>query len=460
MDQLFASMVAPRPDLKPIPGTIPLTPQAALLPPLIYYFALLLLPPFSNKSKQNSLSSLRNVLALFAGFLFFRLPLKYNVPFSVGLTYQLALVGLYGGCRVLDAFFISPYLFNHIPRRIQYHHQPRLETPGASHHRSRSGSYFDLHFLQPRATAVTETATTDGGLPKSWKDRASWALELELSMRGAGFTWTSADVRHTKKTWTPSVGDRLHSIAVHVLPTLGICFAIIRHIYLHELRIQADGNDVRSFDALAFPKQLLLTAALGGFLMTAFSLGHSTFAIILAPLKPHPLAYFPPLYTSRVWELTSVRSFWSYGWHRLFSRLFLVYGVWPGEWIERKLTGKSPQQPADVGKVLGGFVSSAIVHSFAAYTVVGGILGDALGEAEFFTGCGVAVIAEEIVKRLVLRHRQKIKSISGGHDAAGDQQWYDLIVGRLWWISVLLYNGRYFARGWVKARLVSEMSGM
>ncbi|KAL8697917.1 MAG: hypothetical protein Q9224_002093 [Gallowayella concinna] len=461
MEQTLATLIATRPDLRPIPGTVPLTPQAALLPPLTYYLALILLPPFTsqrNQRNQQLISISRSALALTAGFLFFQLPLKYHVPFSVGLTYQLALVGLYGGCRVFDAFFISPYLYGHIPRRVKYHHEPRSEAPGVWHNRALSNSYFDLHFLQPRKAAITETATTDEGLPDSWKDRASWALELELSMRGAGFTWTSTDVRHTKKTWTPTAWDRAHSILLHVLPLLGLCLATIRYIYLNQLYL--DIGHSRPFDDLPFPQQLLLTAALGGFLMTAFSLGHSMFAIMLAPLKPHPLSYFPPLYTSRIWHLTSVRSFWSYGWHRLFSRLFLVYGVWPGEWLERRLTGKSSDQPADVGKVLGGFVSSAFVHSFAAYTVVGGQLRDALGEAEFFAGCGIAVVAEEIVKRIAFTYRRRSMRGSAEREKRSLAEWYDNIVGRLWWISVLLYNGRHFARGWVKAGLVREMAGL
>ncbi|KAL8645491.1 MAG: hypothetical protein Q9210_006677, partial [Variospora velana] len=301
-----------------IPGmeaghAVPLTPQAAVLPPLIYYFALILLPPFPNQVNTHVISFLRSFLAIIAGILFFRLPIAYHVPFSVGLTYQLALVGIYGGCRCLDAFFISPYLFHHIPRRVKYHHEPRPdETAGRWRSRALSNSYFNLHFLQPREAAITETAITDKGYPESWRDRASWALELELSMRGAGFTWTSTDVRHTKKTWTPSVGDRLHSILLHVLPALGISFAVIRHLYSHHLQQpspQLKQEKSNPFDALPFPLQLTLTAALGAFLMTAFSLGHSAFAIALAPLKPHPLSYFPPLYTTRVHALTSVRAF-------------------------------------------------------------------------------------------------------------------------------------------------------
>lgn len=126
--------------------------------------------------------------------------------------------------------------------------------------------------------------------------------------------------------------------------------------------------------------------------------------------------------------------------------------------MERKLTGKRPDEAADVGKVIGGFVSSAFVHSFAAYTVVGGRVGDALGEAEFFTGCGVAVVAEEVVKRFVQRHRKMGKEAGGKEGLEALERWYDGIIGRIWWASVLLYNGRHFARGWVKAGLVREMA--
>ena len=282
-------------------------------------------------------------------------------------------------------------------------------------------------------------------------------MELELSMRGAGFTWTSADVRHTKKTWRPSVRDRVHSIIVHVFPVLLVSWAVIRDVYTHYL---AHGE---GFDSLPLNLQLILTAALGAFLMSAFSLGHSSFAIILSPLKPHPLSYFPPLYTARVWDLVSVRGFWSYGWHRLFSRLFLVYGVWPGEWLERQLTGKTQHEEADVGKVLGGFVSSAFVHSFAAHTVVGGWQG-AFGEAWFFAGNGVAVVVEEGVKRGVMRWRRGRKYDGNGNGEGkgrdGLGRWYDGVVGRMWWVCVLLYTGRNFARGWVQAGLVTEMAGL
>ncbi|XXG96007.1 hypothetical protein Hte_002284 [Hypoxylon texense] len=525
--QLHAFIInpEPRPGLQPIPGSQPLTIGAAVLPPLVYYVALLLLapppPPFINSIY---VKTLRNALALTAGILFFRLPLAYHVPQSIGLTYQLGLVGLYGGCRVLDAFFISPYFFHHIPRRVVYVHKPRAQTPvqeelgtakewsdggvkepyfhqekknvvnteakaaqvdihspptaiEASQGRRSSlsgglgdiarrmsssipdaacGSYFavqrTLHGPDPRP--VLETATTESGWPRTLRDRASWALELELSMRGVGFTWTTADVRHTRKTWLPTVGNRVHSILVHVLPVLLASWFAIRSVYVRYLAASfVDDDDVGSSasvfdDCLPRPAQLLLTGALGAFLMAAFSLGHSLFAIALSPLAPGPLAFFPPLYSVRVWDVASVRGFWSYGWHRLFARLFLVYGVWPGEWAERRLTGKGAGEPADVGKVLGGFLASAFVHAFSVRGVLGGDWNSAAGEAKFFALNGLAVVLESAVARAVRRSRKR--------RGYGERMWYDGWIGRIWWIMVVLGSGRNFARGWVKSGLVRE----
>jgi hypothetical protein len=122
-----------------------------------------------------------------------------------------------------------------------------------------------------------------------------------------------------------------------------------------------------------------------------------------------------------------------------------------GVWLERKLLRKQNNELADTGKVLGGFASSAFVHSFAARTVIGGAWSDALGEAKFFAINGLAIVVEEGVKRLVLAQRKKGQQKSL-------HRWYDGAVGRVWWVTVLLLSGRNFARGWVKAGLVREMS--
>ncbi|KAI1380254.1 hypothetical protein F4677DRAFT_254514 [Hypoxylon crocopeplum] len=510
----------PRPGLHPIPGTQPLTFGAAVLPPLIYYLALLLLaPPPPPVIDSMYAKTIRNVLALTAGILFFRLPLAYHVPQSIGLTYQLGLVGLYGGCRVVDAFFISPYCFKHIPRRVKYVHKPRIQTPAPEeevettkewsdggvkepyYHREKKRSSMPpetdnaTQVATPQASKpahqarrsslsaglssaarrmssslqgpdprpVLETATTECGWPRSRSDRASWALELELSMRGVGFTWTTADVRHTRKTWLPTVGNRLHSVVVHAVPVLAASWLVIQSVYVQYLAVSAESSALgldsdervsrELFDEkLPMPVQVLLTGALGAFLMAAFSLGHSLFAIALSPLAPGPLAFFPPLYSTRIWDVATVRGFWSYGWHRLFARLFLVYGVWPGEWIERRLTGKGNNEPADVGKVLGGFLSSAFVHSFSVRGVLGGDWSSAAGEAMFFALNGLAVVVEGAVTKTVRSWRKE-----RGYE---EKMWYDGWIGRVWWLIVLLGSGRNFARGWVKSGLVREIAFM
>ena len=125
--------------------------------------------------------------------------------------------------------------------------------------------------------------------------------------------------------------------------------------------------------------------------------------------------------------------------------------MWPGELVERTLLGKGQDEPADVGKVLGAFLSSGVVHSLAGYTVVPERLPNALGEFWFFVENGFAVIIEEGIKRLVLALRSR-KAPRSNHQSGNmsDQhleRWYDDLVARIWWTSVLLYTGRNFARG-------------
>lgn len=227
------SQTEPRPGLHPIPGTKPITIEAMILPPVIYYIALLWLPPAPpDIIETTTMKVLRNSLALFAGVLFFRLPMAHYIPQSIGLNYQLSLVGIYGGCRVVDAFFISPYLFNHIPRRVRFEHRPRFEahektgtqsdsaptpanssrprmayadsSPSAGLWDRRPSLPLDQYVASsgassaanvvvgalsrtlsgPQGHAVDQIERTERGWPHTFVDRAAWALELEMSMRG------------------------------------------------------------------------------------------------------------------------------------------------------------------------------------------------------------------------------------------------------------------------------------
>ena len=175
-----------------------------------------------------------------------------------------------------------------------------------------------------------------------------------------------------------------------------------------------------------------------------------------------------------------------------------MYGVWPGEWVFGQLaaimgTGgggggggggeiqKIVMILKDMGKIIGGFLSSALVHSFASYCVSGGSIPDAMGEFYFFTENGGAVLLEEAVQMLVVRYRRREKrkskrrqegtappavqtviDLDSKRDDDSDdddlRRWYDPYIGRIWFIAVILFSGRNFARGWVSSGLVREMA--
>ena len=56
---------------------------------------------------------------------------------------------------------------------------------------------------------------------------------------------------------------------------------------------------------------------------------------------------------------------------------------------ERKLTSQRSNKRADVSKVLGGFLSSGFVHSFASWAVHKGSMEDDFGEARIFICCEI-----------------------------------------------------------------------
>lgn len=89
----------------------------------------------------------------------------------------------------------------------------------------------------------------------------------------------------------------------------------------------------------------------------------------------------------------------------------------------------------------------------------------AWGEAWFFAGNGLDVVIEEGVQRVVRKQRlqqtKDVKQNNGTEERTkGSERWYDGVVGRIWWVFVLLYTGRNFARGWIRAGLVREMAGL
>ena len=94
---------------EPLEWSHRLTPFALFAPLLFYYFAL-----FSLSDRDNHTSLLTKGSAFVAVVLFLRLPIFYHLPFAA-LTYQLALIGCFGACRLLDLFFLT----KEVPVRLQ-----------------------------------------------------------------------------------------------------------------------------------------------------------------------------------------------------------------------------------------------------------------------------------------------------------------------------------------------------
>lgn len=120
-----------------------------------------------------------------------------------------------------------------------------------------------------------------------------------------------------------------------------------------------------------------------------------------------------------------------------------------GQWLERKLLPKNMRdrfdKNLDVGKIVGAFFISGVVHAAAGISINGGHASQTF-EWLFFWCSGIAVIIEETVQRVVLRNRTPPL-----------HRWYDPWVGRVWTLTVLLWSGQYFTKGWYDSGLVEEM---
>ncbi len=315
----------------------------------------------------------RTVLAAVSLYTFTSLPFKYYYPGSAILTYQLGLVGLYGASRVLDVFFLS---YPRIPRRILI----------ASAGKRADGQGNQV--VHPYSSAKNEEWKTEP-LPKELIsfERAWWALDLMISMRGIGWDFASADVRHDSHPWQPPSSAQLRRAFMKLLPILVGCTWTIHH--LHPKHMSTVNPSILDLDPA---RRLLFVAATGISLYTLFDFGYTLSSAVAlpilhdaaAPSKPgskknkikgdrvkqltgsrnnggaeeseteteaeteedaaaahqartiqhqqlslRNIDFFPLLNPAGFTKATTVRRFWSYAWHRLFGRPFGVYGILP-----------------------------------------------------------------------------------------------------------------------------------
>ncbi|KAJ9478183.1 MBOAT_2 domain-containing protein [Pseudozyma hubeiensis] len=366
----------------PSPNARALPIWAAVVPPLTYYLALYLLPPLSSKSFSRSIRSIasvtRTVLAAVSLYTFASLPFKYYYPGSAVLTYQLGLVGFYGASRVLDIFFLS---YPRIPHRIFI--APAAKGPQGQ----------GPNIVHPYTSARNEEWKTEP-LPKelvSFK-RAWWALDLMISMRGIGWDFASADVRHDSHPWQPPSSAQLRRACFKLLPILVGCTWIIHH--MHPKHMSTVNPSILDLDPA---RRILFVAATGISLYTLFDFGYTLTSAVALPilhdaaepashlrskaadkvldvkgdrvkqlrngkqvgeeseletdnedespaalqaralqheqLSLRNIDFFPLLNPAGFTKATTVRRFWSYAWHRLFGRPFGVYGILPFTYV-------------------------------------------------------------------------------------------------------------------------------
>ncbi|CAD6583742.1 MAG: hypothetical protein CYPHOPRED_002484, partial [Cyphobasidiales sp. Tagirdzhanova-0007] len=263
------------------------------------------------------------------------------------------------------------------------------------------------------------------------------------------WSWTTADVRHSRHAWLPTLEDEFYQLFLGDIPTVAASFVLERCMYLRS-------EPTIGLDSLTYLQRGLLTLSQGVYLFGTFSAAYTAGAILTSPLQrthrewtTHNLAFWPPLNSEPLTSVVTVRQFWSRSWHRLFSRLFLVWGIWPGQWIEQQVLSSRARQrfdaDCDIGKVVGAFFMSGIVHSAAGISVNGGHPSQTF-EWLFFWCSGLAVIIEEAVQRFTIVMRGDSKP-----------RWYDACIGRVWTLCVLLWSGQYFTRGWYDSGLIEEM---
>lgn len=96
--------------------------------------------------------------------------------------------------------------------------------------------------------------------------------------RTTQWSWTTADVRHSRKTWLPTLEDEICQLLFSDLPTVLGAWALERWVYRHS-------SPSIGIDSLSYPMRGLLTLSQGVFLFATFSAGYTAGAIATSPLR-------------------------------------------------------------------------------------------------------------------------------------------------------------------------------
>lgn len=80
------------------------------------------------------------------------------------------------------------------------------------------------------------------------------------------WSWTTADIRHSKRTWLPTLEDEFYQLFISDIPMVTIAWALERYLY----RASNPSIGIRSLNWL---QRGLLTLSQGVFLFGTFSAG-------------------------------------------------------------------------------------------------------------------------------------------------------------------------------------------
>ncbi|PWN31605.1 uncharacterized protein FA14DRAFT_192691 [Meira miltonrushii] len=411
------------PHFRPLKESSPIPVWGALLPPLTYFLALSLLPPFENisKTKGITLSMVKFALAITSIISFAILPFWFHVPGSAILTYQLGLIGCFGAGRAFDLFILS---HPRVPKRLAVYdsktantqHKVELEKPsGKLYPNEKQNEQWNF---KPHPTGI--------------RSRLWWALDLMISMRGVGWDFATPDVRHDTNPWQRPSRRQLKRAIFKLGPVLAVTLISLRMMITYiDLQVNSkfheDMVELAGIGKLPIGLRPLFVACTGISLYALFDFGYTIASALALPvlqsiaslvqtgsinrendavISAHNIDFFPLLNPLGLRAIRSVRSFWSKAWHRLFHRAFLIYGIIPFRnlairleyfviCIKNRLQNKPlPQHPfrhgkpspalyadpgrtlrkgeGDWGKVLGAFIASGVIHAISERAALGG----------------------------------------------------------------------------------------
>ncbi|CAO1615317.1 unnamed protein product [Sympodiomycopsis kandeliae] len=375
----------------PHPQSIPIPLYAAITPPLTYFLASFCLSA-NHDSAINNVT--KYILATISAITFALLPFQYYVPGSAIFTYQLGLIGCFGCARVLDIFFLSR------PRKPQRITIPQPEY-GTGKVRKPEFGHEDTTVDDWNGPVYPDSDNlkwkTDPQ-PQTIPSRLWYAFDLMISMRGSGWDFASADLRHDVSPWQPPSSRQIRMAFLKILPALVAAVLITRNMLGRLLQKEQSSTSATIVDLPPHLRPLLVLAT-GGSLYTLFDAGYTIVSAGLLPVLKaigkvtegnlHNVDFFPLLNPLKLTEIRSVRSFWSKAWHRLFHRAFLVFGILPFQNLALLLFPRpnakllSPRSHPDPGrllpkgthdwaKVLGAFFASGAVHAISERAALGG----------------------------------------------------------------------------------------